>query len=184
MKDNGIKWIENGFLSFGVALLVAAFSQSCDVTKASIKRQINTSYTSPVTDTFKKTIKKDTVVSSTKTIKLRDTSIVLYTPRKIIDTIYRPSLSNDRLSLENQQKIIDLLVAKDNEVKGLHASLSKLHAVSRVTKVEKIDAVSMEAVWRMGVYILTASCVIIVLLIIVVVIIGNRKRVKNEFQPA
>ncbi|WP_298845516.1 hypothetical protein [uncultured Clostridium sp.] len=161
--------------------MFSAFIQSCGASRAGISNQL------AIADVSGVVVVKDTETPSTELKKYlnveqgyvpKDSSITIakITPR--LDTIItRPVVLDPyNISLNNQRKIIDLLINKDNEVKHLRKQVDKLSAKTTVTTNQKNDALSMETVWGMGQYILGFGGIVIVLMIIQIVILLKKHK--------
>lgn len=188
MEDNTkINFIRPAFTSIFIALLFASFTQSCGVTQAKIVH-----YLAPVS-TYKGKLNNDSPFLIKESVaplnqfishKPKDSNI-LVTKTNIIDTSalnQSYGFENQKISLNNQRKIIDLLVDKDNEVKKLRSIVDKLSAKTVITENQKVDAVSMETVWDLGKWGLTAGCVTIFLMIVQIVILLRKNKRDNKIQ--
>lgn len=174
MEQNKINYTTPICYALCLGFLVSAFMHSCQITKAGITRL------APRTEVIshKPYIRSDwSVKDSVKplnSVKINPdhTDVKIPEVKVISDTVNynRLILSNQQLSLDNERKIIEMLVNKERENKILKVQNVTLAKKSEITQAERTDAVSMQAIWETGKMLLTVGVAIIVLLIIQILV--------------
>lgn len=186
MENNKIDYLKPVMFSIVVGLLVASLSQSCGTTKASIGKLITPVTIKPgmpylslklkPSDANSLTYRRDSsfnsLESSAKPEKAKDTT-----------NYNRLILDNQQISLGNEKRILELLMMEKQENNKLKQEKNILSQKSKVTQEEKEDAISMQAIWNAGKWVVTGCFVIIAMLILVIIFLLHifRKRAVTNY---
>lgn len=154
--------------AFSFAIVVASFIQSCHATKASIASYVVPKESVHLSPEYKPSGRSsinlwvDTtkrIFEASKGFKLADTT-----------DYSKQILENQRKSLSNEEKILDLLVKKEHENKQLKTVNKTLEKKSEITQQEKEEAEAMKALWDVGnILVIIGACIIGLLIIQVTV---------------
>lgn len=167
--ESRIDYIRPALASLLIGFMLASFSQSCSLTKASISNYLvpvrvhtDNLRVEPHIKPFEPLFKSNGVLDTSRRFSHIQEMI------KIVDTTdyHRLILGNQQLSLLNEKKILELLVNKERENKKLKSVNTVLTRKNVVSVAEKQDAISMTVLWETGKMLLTVGCVIILLLIV------------------
>lgn len=178
-QQHKIDYISPAITVLFLGLIMASFSQSCSATKASIS-EILVSPKMEIDHTSFKPIIKPLEASYLPVETL--ISVEGQNPsegaKKDTTNYSQQILDNQELSLLNEKRILELLVAKDQENRKLKAKNGYLQKKGVVSQQEKNDAEAMKAIWKTGEDLLTVGAAIIVLLIIQIcfMVWGIRKK--------
>lgn len=166
MRDYRVEYLKEAANILFLACVITFLIQSCSTTKANLSRKIvemTKEYPAPGLKIHSPLIRPlDSVKKAYTAIKSVDSSRYFY------DQI----LSNQKIGLLNDQKMLELLLSKEKENKNLKKQNIVLERNSRVSDEVKEDAISMQVLWDLGQDVLRVGMVIIGLLVVVIVLLS------------